>query len=113
MPNSMRQAEIYKNGIFSGMLSEVSRNDFIFRYDEIYFADKEKPAISLTLPKTQIEYQSNFLFPAFSNMLSEGANRKIQSQLLQIDEHDDFGILLGTAQYDTIGSITIKPRNTN
>ena len=42
-------------------------------------------------------------------MLSEGANRKLQSQLLKIDERDDFGIMLATAQYDTIGAVTVKP----
>jgi serine/threonine-protein kinase HipA len=29
--------------------------------------------------------------------------------LLHIDENDDFGILLATAQLDTIGAVTIKP----
>jgi len=42
-------------------------------------------------------------------MLSEGENRQIQSQLLHIDAEDDFGILLATAQYDTIGAVTVKP----
>ena len=45
----------------------------------------------------------------FFNMLSEGANRQLQSTLLHIDENDDFGILLATAQHDTIGAVTIKP----
>ena len=53
-------------------------------------------------------WTSNHLFPFFFNMLSEGANRKIQSQLLHIDENDDFGILLATAQTDTIGAVTVK-----
>jgi serine/threonine-protein kinase HipA len=44
-------------------------------------------------------------------MLSEGANRELQSTLLHIDENDDFGILLATAQNDTIGAVTIKPIN--
>jgi serine/threonine-protein kinase HipA len=44
-------------------------------------------------------------------MLSEGANREMQSRMLRIDEKDDFGILLATAQYDTIGAITVKPLN--
>lgn len=107
----MRQAEIYRNGTLAGILSEENRQHFVFRYDEKYFADKEKPAVSLTLPKTQQEYQSEFLFPFFSNMLSEGANREMQSRMLRIDEKDDFGILLATAQYDTIGAITVKPLN--
>ena len=105
----MRQAEIYRNGTLAGILSEENRQHFVFLYDEKYFADKEKPAVSLTLPKTQQEYQSEFLFPFFSNMLSEGANREMQSRMLHIDEKDDFGILLATAQYDTMGAITVKP----
>lgn len=47
--------------------------------------------------------------PPFFNMLSEGENRKLQSQLLHIDAADDFGILLATARYDTIGAVTVKP----
>ena len=42
-------------------------------------------------------------------MLSEGENRRIQSQLLHISPDDDFGILLATAHTDTIGAVTIKP----
>ncbi|MDE6715186.1 MAG: HipA N-terminal domain-containing protein, partial [Muribaculaceae bacterium] len=52
---------------------------------------------------------SQFLFPSFANILSEGENRQIQSQLLHIDVNDDFGILLETCQYDTIGAVTVKP----
>lgn len=59
----MRQAEIYRNGIMAGILIEENRHRFVFRYDEKYFADNEKPAVSLTLPKTRQEYQSEFLFP--------------------------------------------------
>ncbi len=108
----MRQAEVYRSGILAGTLTEENQNSFIFRYDVNYFADQEKPAVSLTLPKTRQEYHSTFLFPFFSNMLSEGANRRIQSRMLQIDENDDFGILLATAQYDTIGAVTVKPIST-
>lgn len=107
----MRQAEVYRNGILAGILTEENQNSFIFRYDVNYFADQTKPAISLTLPKTRQEYHGSFLFPFFSNMLSEGANRKIQSRMLRIDENDDFGILLATAQVDTIGAVTVKPVN--
>lgn len=104
----MRQAEVYRDGILAGTLIEENRNSFIFRYNETYFADKEKPAVSLTLPKTKKEFQSKFLFPVFSNILSEGANRKLQGRLLKIDEEDDFGILLATARYDTVGAITVR-----
>lgn len=105
----MRAMEIYRNGTLAGMLTEENRRHFVFRYDDNYFNDTNKPAISLTLPKTQKEYSSEFLFPFFFNMLSEGVNRKLQSTQLRIDEEDNFGLLMATAQYDTIGAVTVKP----
>lgn len=101
--------EIYRNGTLAGTLTEEIRQHFVFRYDDNYFNDANKPAISLTLPKTQKEYRSEFLFPFFFNMLSEGVNRKLQSTQLRIDEEDNFGLLMATAQYDTIGAVTVKP----
>ncbi len=106
---TINQAAVYRNKVFAGILIEASRQLYIFRYDDDYFADTSKPAISLTLPKTQQEYHSPYLFPFFFNMLSEGANRKLQSIHLRIDEEDHFGILLATAQVDTVGAITVKP----
>lgn len=105
----MRAIEIYRNGFFAGTLTEESRHRYVFRYDDRYFNDAKNPGISLTLPKTQKEYTSEYLFPFFFNMLSEGVNRKLQSTQLRIDEDDSFGLLAATAQYDTIGAITVKP----
>jgi serine/threonine-protein kinase HipA len=105
----MRAMEIYRNGVLAGILSEENRKSYIFRYDERYFNDTTKPAISLTLPKSKMKYTSQYLFPFFFNMLSEGVNRKLQSIQLKIDEEDNFGLLMATAQYDTIGAITVKP----
>jgi len=101
--------KIYRNGILAGILTEENRKSYVFRYEDVYFSDVNKTAISLTLPKTQQEYRSEFLFPFFFNMLSEGVNRKLQTRQLKIDDDDNFGLLLSTAQYDTIGAITIKP----
>ena len=108
----MRTLEIYRNGILAGLLIEENRKHYIFRYDEAYFMDENKPAISLMLPKTQKEFSSEFLFPFFFNVLSEGVNRKLQSVQLKIDEDDNFGLLAATAQYDTIGAVTVKPKIT-
>jgi len=104
----MRKAAIYRNGVLAGILMEENRQHYIFKYDDTYFQDANQPAISLTLPKNQKEYSSEFLFPFFFNMLSEGANRKLQCIQLRIDEEDNFGLLLATAQFDTIGAITVK-----
>ena len=105
----MRAMEVYRNGTLAGTLTEENRHHFVFMYEDNYFNDTNKPSISLTLPKNQKEYSSEFLFPFFFNMLSEGVNRKLQSTQLRIDEDDNFGLLMATAQYDTPGSVTVKP----
>ena len=107
----MRKAEVYRNGVLAGILLETDSGSYVFKYDITYFNDNKKPGISLTLPKKQIEYSSKHLFPFFYNMLSEGTNRVVQSKQLKIDEKDFFGLLLATAQYDTIGAITVKQIN--
>ena len=105
----MRSAEVYYNGELAGILIEEAGSGFRFRYNDAWFVNDKKPPISLTLSKKSQEYNEQFLFPFFFNMLSEGVNRKLQSKLLKINERDFFGLLLATARYDTIGAITIKP----
>ena len=104
----MRKLEIYKKNILAGILIEENPKKYVFRYDDKYFTDSSKPSISLTLPKSQKEYISTYLFPFFFNMLSEGANKKLQNKQLKIDEDDYFGLLARTAQLDTIGSVAVK-----
>lgn len=105
----MRQATVLLNGTPVGVLTEENRSSFVFRYDDAWFLDHSKPPVSLTLPKNQQEHRSEFLFPFFFNLLSEGANRNLQARLLRVDETDSFGLLLATAQFDTIGPVTIQP----
>ena len=105
----MRKAKVYRNEELIGYLVEEDQENYIFSYDDAWLMDSNKPPVSLTLPKTPQEYRSKYLFPFFFNMLSEGANKELQSKQLKIDLNDDFGFLLATAQYDTLGAITIKP----
>ncbi len=105
----MRKLAVYRNNILAGTLTEQYRGSYVFEYDTQYFNNTKKPAISLTMSKTNREYHSDTLFPFFYNMLSEGVNRKLQNKLLKIDEDDFFGLLAATAQFDTIGAITVKP----
>lgn len=107
----MRKAEVYENRVLAGTLEQTDEGEFVFRYDNRYFADASKRAVSLTLPKTKQEYRSPVLFPFFFNMLSEGANKRIQCLKYKIDERDHFGLLLATADKDTIGTVTVKRIN--
>lgn len=105
----MRQLEIYRKGILAGLLTEENKTRYIFRYVDDYFRNDKMKPVSLTLPKTQQQYESESLFPFFHNMLAEGRNRILQSRLLKVDETDSFGLLAATATSDTIGAITVKP----
>jgi len=104
----MRRAEIFVNNVVAGILTEREDGSFVFQYHPDYFSNPSCSAISLTMPKTEKEFTSKTLFPFFSNMLSEGVNRRIQARNFKIDEEDDFGLLLATAQNDVIGAITIE-----
>jgi len=104
----MRKLLVYRNGKLAGTLLEENQASYIFTYDELYFRDSSLPPISLTMPKNKKQYSSTYLFPFFYNMTSEGANKKLQSRHLKIDENDHFGLLMNTAQLDTIGPITVK-----
>ena len=105
----MREAVVKRNGEVVGFLKEESRTSYVFTYDDAWFKDQAKPPVSLTLPKTKKTFKSEYLFPFFFNMLSEGVNKKLQSIQLKIDEDDSFGLLIATAQFDTIGAITVHP----
>lgn len=104
----MRQAEVFTNDVFVGVLCENDNGTFTFRYDEAFLLNNEQNAVSLSFPKRQKEFHSSILFPFFFNMLSEGANKTVQCETLKIDENDDFGLLLATAHTDTIGAVTIR-----
>lgn len=107
----MRKCGVYVNGIEAGILVETDTpREYTFKYGKDYL-DKRLPAVCLAMPLREEEYRSRVLFPFFFNLLSEGENRSTQSSLHHIDQDDDFGILLATAQYDTVGSVTVKPIN--
>jgi HipA-like protein len=103
----MRQAKVIYKSDEAGLLSQLDNGEFIFRYHDAWFNAQDKPAISLTFPKTQQEYKSEHLFPFFYNMLPEGSNKQVVCHAMRIDQNDYFGLLLTTAANDTIGAVQI------
>src|SRR6185295_2934356 len=99
----MAKASIFNNGELAGVIEKKASGLYLFTYDDTYFADPNKPAISLSFPKARKEYAAKELFPFFYGMLAEGINKDIQCRLLKIDEADDFTRLIKTAGQDTIG----------
>lgn len=104
----MRQARVLYKGETAGWLSQHDDGTFLFQYAQEWMKDITKPPISLSMPKTESEYRSEYLFPFFFHLLPEGTNREVVCRNLRIDRNDDFGLLLQTARTDTIGAVTIE-----
>ena len=104
----MKQLEVYFNDIKAGILSEQNPGTgYSFQYDEEYLKSA-MPPISATMPKQLAPYSSENLFPFFSNMLPEGANRRVICRVLKIDENDFFGLLETMADRDFIGAVNVR-----
>lgn len=104
----MTRATVYFKSEEVGELIQHDDATFTFSYNKLWVADKSKPAISLTLPKAIREHKATYLFAFFFNMLPEGANKQVVCKHLRIDPDDSFSLLLETAQYDTIGAVTVR-----
>jgi len=89
-------------------LIEETEKEYRFQYLREFLASSNPRAISLTLPCRAEYYEAEQLFPFFSGLLAEGTLREIQCRTLQIDENDDFGLLLETAGGDVIGAVTVR-----
>jgi HipA-like protein len=103
----MRQAKILYKNEEAGVLTQHDNGSFTFKYNNSWISDDTKPTISLTFPKSQQEYHSDFLFPFFYNMLPEGSNKQIVCKLNRLDLNDYFGLLLTTAKNDNIGAVRV------
>ncbi|PZX52120.1 serine/threonine-protein kinase HipA [Algoriphagus ratkowskyi] len=103
----MRKAKILFKNIEAGILTQEDDGSFLYRYHDNWLADQSKPSISLTFPKSDQEFKSEFLFPFFFNMLPEGSNKQVVCKLNRIDRDDYFGLLMTTAMNDTIGAIRV------
>ena len=104
----MRQLDVYKRGILAGRLTEESPKRYVFRYNDDYFSDSSKESVSLTLPKSQQVYESEYLFPFFTNLLPEGDNKQTVCTWFHLDDNDYFGLLMFYAGKDIIGNVTVE-----
>jgi HipA-like protein len=104
----MQRAKVFRNSIFTGLLTKFDDNSYSFIYDKEYLNKDNAKAISLTFPLQEEEFRSKSLFSFFYNLLAEGKLKDIQCKELRIDINDDFSRLLLTTKENTIGSITIE-----
>lgn len=103
----MRKAKVLFKEEEAGVLIQQDDGSFIFRYNDAWVADHNKPPISLTLPKTGQAFSSKYLFAFFYNMLPEGSNKQVACKLNRIDQEDYFSLLMTTAKSDSIGAVRV------
>lgn len=104
----MQHGEVYRNGLYVGLIVRDDSNIYSFQYSKEYLEHVTAQAISVTFPLQVEPFISNDLFAFFYQFLAEGSLKELQCKELRIDIDDDFSRLLKTTQEDTIGSITIK-----
>lgn len=103
----MRKAKVLFKDEEAGILAQHDDGSFSFYYHDDWVSDNSKQSISLTLPKTEKEFHSKYLFPFFYNMLPEGSNKEVVCKLNRIDREDHLGLLLITAKNDSIGAVRV------
>lgn len=99
----MRKAKIYMHDQFAGTLVELEKNA---RYRFTYLEDYDGPAISLTMPATQKDYEFTVFPPFFDGLLPEGFQLEALLRKRKIDRTDSFSQLVIVGQ-DLVGAVTV------
>jgi serine/threonine-protein kinase HipA len=104
----MRKVDVYYGDVYAGQLVELAKGDYEFTYDDAFLLDIGTPPVSVNLPKSQKVYRAEKIFPVFTNMLPEGANRMALCRMKKVDEEDFFGMLEMICGMDAIGKFVLK-----
>lgn len=103
----MRRAKIYYQSQLAGVLSEEDTG-YRFVYDNDYLRQPGAISVSLTMPLSQKEFESNVLFPFFDGLIPEGWLLDISVQNWKLDPRDRMGLLM-TCCRDCIGAVSVEP----
>lgn len=103
----MREARIFKNNIFCGVLKE-DEEGFHFKYDSDYLGREDALPISPTMPLTGDGYEKEMMLPVFDGLIPEGWLLDIASESWKIDRRDRMLLLMSCCK-DCIGDISVLP----
>jgi serine/threonine-protein kinase HipA len=87
----------------AGTLVEIEKKH---RYRFSYLEDYDGPAISLTMPATQKDYEFTTFPPFFDGLLPEGFQLEALLRKRKIDRDDFFSQLTIVGQ-DLVGAVTV------
>ena len=103
--DAYRQAGVYVQNKFAGIIRETD-GGYEFCYDAEY-ASSSSAAVSLTLPLTEVPYESGTLFAFFDGLIPEGWLLDVASRNWTLDRKDRFGLLMVCCR-DCIGDVSIR-----
>lgn len=106
----MRQARIYYDKVFCGLLTETNDGDFTFKYHNDYINQYPKQFITFTMPVSNTEYRDKRLFAFFEGLIPEGWLLDIASNSWKINRNDRMGLLLACCK-NCIGAVSVEPIN--
>jgi len=106
----MRQARIYYDTVFCGLLTETNDGDFTFNYDSDYINQYPNQFITFTMPVSKTEYKDKRLFAFFEGLIPEGWLLDIASKSWKINRNDRMGLLLACCK-NCIGAVSVEPIN--
>lgn len=104
----MRQANIFYNTTYCGLLTETDDGEYTFAYDEVYVKDNPNQFITFNLAVTNEVYTDNRLFPFFEGLIPEGWLLNIATKSWKINKNDRMGLLLACCQ-NCIGAVSVQP----
>lgn len=103
----MKQADIYVNDAFCGILTE-DEEGYHFSYVRDYLARPDAVPVSPTMPLTSAPYEKEMMFPVFDGLIPEGWLLDIASSSWKIDPRDRMSLLIACCK-DCIGNISVMP----
>ena len=104
----MRQADIYRKGVFAGVLTEDG-GEYQFCYDEAYLMRDDAQPVSLTFPLQSEDFVSPVLFPFFDGLIPEGWLLDVALRNTDISILDRMSLLLLCCK-ECIGSVSVVSR---
>ena len=107
----MKQAQVLKNGILCGILTE-DEEGYHFSYSPEYLNCQDATPVSPTMPLTQEPYEKEMMFPVFDGLIPEGWLLDIASESWKIDKRDRMLLLMSCCK-DCIGDLSIIPLEEN
>lgn len=108
----MRQARIYYDTLFCGLLTETNDGYYTFKYDDDYVKQYSEQFITFTMPVREQEYKEKRLFAFFEGLIPEGWLLDIASKSWKINRNDRMGLLLACCE-NCIGAVSVKTVNKN